>query len=168
MGSAAKEYIPPDVQAVALKAFGKIAEAWRLTDQEAAKLVDMPEAEWKRATESTRENGREIEPKASWMFNAPASASALSFMVERHQGHAGKARFTKELTEEQMLRFSALVGLYKGLELYFGPPIAKQWVKRSNEGPEFNGKRPIDVMIKEGLPKIRQVKDYVDALRGGA
>lgn len=89
-------------------------------------------------------------------------------------GHVGinletckKPDFAGELTHDQKLRLSALVGLYKSLELYFNPPVAGQWVKRANRGPEFDGQRPVDAMIHDGLPKILRVRAYVDALRGG-
>jgi hypothetical protein len=66
-----------------------------------------------------------------------------------------------------MLRLSAIVGIYKALELYFDPPLAHQWVKLPNKGPEFDGARPIDAMVAGGLPKILRVRAYLDALRGG-
>ena len=125
----AEERSQAELRAVALKAFGRIAEAWSLTVREAAALADMSESTWKRA---------------------------------RRPGYAG------ELTHDQMLRLSALVGLYKGLELYFSPPIAQKWVKLPNRGPEFDGRRPVEAMIEGGLPKILRVRTYVDALRGGA
>jgi uncharacterized protein (DUF2384 family) len=118
----------PDRQAVALKAFGRVADAWSLTTREAAGLADMSESTWKRA---------------------------------KKPGYAG------ELTRDQMLRPGALVGLYKALELYFSAPVARDWVKLPNRGPEFDGARPIEAMIAGGLPKILRVRTYVDALRGG-
>ena len=118
----------PDRQAVALKAFARIAEAWSLTLREAAALADMSESTWKRA---------------------------------KKPGYAG------DLTQDQMLRLSALVGLYKSLELYFDAPLSREWVKLPNQGPEFDGARPVDRMIAGGLPKILRVRTYVDALRGG-
>lgn len=129
MTHALRERPAADVQAVALKAFSRIAEAWSLTGREAAQLADMSESTWKRA---------------------------------RKPGFAG------ELTRDQMLRLSALVGLYKSLELYFDPPLARQWVRHANQGPEFDGRRPVDAMTHGGLPKILRVRNYVDALRGGA
>lgn len=128
MENAVRERPAADIQAVALKAFSRIAEAWSLTGREAAALADMSESTWKRA---------------------------------RKPGFAG------ELTRDQMLRLSALVGLYKSLELYFNPPIAGKWVKLANRGPEFDGRLPIDAMIHGGLPKILRVRTHVDALRGG-
>jgi uncharacterized protein (DUF2384 family) len=118
----------PDRQAVALKAFARVADAWSLTTREAAALADMSESTWKRAK---------------------------------------KPGYTGELTRDQMLRLGGLVGLYKALELYFSEPIARDWVKLPNRGPEFDGARPIEAMIAGGLPKILRVRTYVDALRGG-
>jgi len=128
MESALRERSAADVQAVALKAFSRIADAWALTAREAAALADMSESTWKRA---------------------------------RKPGYSG------DLTRDQMLRLSALVGLYKSLELYFNPPLARQWVKLPNRGPEFDGQRPLDTMIRGGLPRILRVRTHVDALRGG-
>jgi antitoxin Xre/MbcA/ParS-like protein len=118
----------PDRQAVGLKAFARIAEAWSLTLREAAMLADMSESTWKRAK---------------------------------------RAGFAGDLSHDQMLRLSAIIGLYKSLELYFNEPIAREWVKLPNRGPEFDGARPVDAMIAGGLPKILRVRTYVDALRGG-
>jgi hypothetical protein len=117
-----------EVQAVALKAYARIAQAWSLTLSEAAALADMSESTWKRAKAPT---------------------------------YAG------ELSRDQMLRLSALVGLYKSLEIYFDEALSRDWVKLPNRGPEFDGVRPIDSMISGGLPKILRVRAYVDALRGG-
>lgn len=128
MESLVMERAAPDRQAVALKAFARIAAGWSLTQREAAALADMSESTWKRA---------------------------------KKPGYAG------DLTRDQMLRLSALVGLYKSLELYFSAPISRDWVKLPNNGPEFDGTRPVDTMIMGGLPRILRVRGYVDALRGG-
>ncbi len=102
----------------------------------------------------------------AWSLTA-AEAAGLADMSESTWKRARKPEFAGDLTQDQMLRLSALVGLYKSLELYFNPPIAAQWVKLANQGPEFEGERPVDVMIRGGLPKIIRVRTYVDALRGG-
>jgi hypothetical protein len=128
MESVVQERPAAEVQAVALKAYSRIADSWSLTGRETAALADMSESTWKRA---------------------------------RKPGYAG------ELTRDQMLRLSAIVGIYKALELYFDPPLAHQWVKLPNKGPEFDGARPIDAMVAGGLPKILRVRAYLDALRGG-
>lgn len=118
-----------EMQAVGLKAFGRIAEAWGLTLTEAAGLADMSVSTWKRA---------------------------------RKPGYGG------DLTRDQLLRLSGLIGIYKSLELNFGEALARGWVRLANTGPEFDGARPVDAMVAGGLPKILRVRAYLDALRGGA
>lgn len=123
-----KGFSAVEVQAVLLKAFGRIADAWSLTDQEAAALLDVSESTWRRA---------------------------------RSPG------FPDWLTDDQMLRISAILGLYEGLEIYFNPPLGRQWIKLPNRGREFNGQRPVDSMICGGLSEMVRVRDHIDALRGG-
>ncbi|MDQ0326359.1 uncharacterized protein (DUF2384 family) [Rhodopseudomonas julia] len=103
----------------------------------------------------------------SWSLTG-REAALLADMSESTWKRARRPSFAGDLTRDQMLRLSAIVGLYKSLELYFNPPIARQWVRLPNKGPEFDGRRPIDAMIAGGLPKILRVRNYVDALRGGA
>ena len=71
------------------------------------------------------------------------------------------------LSQDQLMRLSAVIGLYKALHLYFGDNLADRWVNQPNEGPMFSGRKPIDVMIEGGLPTMMQTRNYVDALRGG-
>jgi hypothetical protein len=72
-----------------------------------------------------------------------------------------------ELSQDQLTRMSALVGLYQGLHVYFGNELADDWVALENEGPVFGGASPLDLMLEGGIPAIIRVRDYVDALRGG-
>ncbi|MCF3972124.1 MbcA/ParS/Xre antitoxin family protein [Paracoccus salsus] len=94
-------------------------------------------------------------------------AAALADMSESTWKRARKPGYAGDLTQDQLLRLSALVGLYKSLELYFDAPLSREWVKLANGGPEFDGARPLDAMIAGGLPKLLRVRAYVDALRGG-
>ncbi|MDO6730913.1 MbcA/ParS/Xre antitoxin family protein [Marinovum sp. 2_MG-2023] len=120
---------PVQVNAIALKAYARIVDAWAFGVKDAARLADMSESTWKRA---------------------------------RKPGFAG------ELTKDQLLRLSAVIGIYKSLELYFSDPLAKSWFTRPNTGPLFGGQRPVDVAIEGGLPQIIAIRTYLDALRGGA
>ncbi|MGV8987272.1 MAG: MbcA/ParS/Xre antitoxin family protein [Cypionkella sp.] len=129
MQIAAKIRGPAEINAVALKAYARVADAWSLSLKEAAALADMSESTWKRAK---------------------------------------KPDFAGELTKDQLLRLSAVIGIYKSLELYFSAPLAKSWFTRPNTGPLFGGARPIDRVIDGGLPQILAVRTYLDALRGGA
>ena len=111
-----------------LKAYRRLADLWRLSNDQAAALIDVTDRTWARM---------------------------------KKPGWSGR------LSHDQLLRLSALVGLYKGLQLYFGKPLANDWAGRENDGPLFRGERPLDLMIAGGLPGIIAVRDYVDALRGG-
>ena len=102
----------------------------------------------------------------SWKLTL-REAAALADMSESTWKRARKPGFAGSLTRDQLLRLSALIGLYKSLELYFNEPISREWVKLPNQGPEFDGARPVDAMIAGGLPKILRVRGYMDALRGG-
>ena len=128
MESLTLERTKPDRKGIALKAYARIADSWKLTLREAALLADMSESTWKRAK---------------------------------------KPGFVGDLTQDQTLRLSALIGLYKSLELYFNEPVSREWIKIPNQGPEFDGRRPIDAMIAGGLPIILRVRGYLGALRGG-
>ena len=94
-------------------------------------------------------------------------AAALIDAKERTWGRMKKAEWRGDLTKDQRLRLSALIGLYKGLHLYFSDDLADRWVTLANEGPLFQGASPLRYMIDGGLPAILQSRLYVDALRGG-
>lgn len=129
MQVAVKSREATQMNAIALKAYARIADAWSLNLKEAAALADMSESTWKRAK---------------------------------------KPGFAGELTKDQLLRLSALIGIYKSLELYFSQTLARSWLTRANTGPLFGGARPVDTAIEGGLPQILAIRTYLDALRGGA
>lgn len=129
MQIAIKSREPAELDAVALKAYARVADAWSLGQREAAALADMSESTWKRAK---------------------------------------KPGFAGELTKDQLLRLSAVIGIFKSLELYFSDELSRSWFSRPNTGPLFSGARPIDTAIEGGLPQILAIRTYLDALRGGA
>jgi hypothetical protein len=69
--------------------------------------------------------------------------------------------------QDQLTRVSALVGVYKGLHLLFADAMSDRWIKLRNKGPIFNGRSPIESMMEGGIPRMLDVRRYVDALRGG-
>lgn len=97
-----------------------------------------------------------------------SEAAELADMPESTWKRAKKPDYSGNLTKDQMLRLSALVGIYKALKLYFSAPIAAEWMRLPNQGPLFHGKRPVDTLIENGLPQFLYVRNYLDALRGGA
>jgi hypothetical protein len=73
----------------------------------------------------------------------------------------------KSLSQDQLTRISALVGIYKGLHLLFADDMADRWPRLTNTGPLFARLSPIDSMMKGGIPQMLDVRRYVDAVRGG-
>ena len=76
-------------------------------------------------------------------------------------------RKDKSLSQDQLTRISAMVGIYKGLHLLFADDMADRWPKLDNKGPLFARMSPIDSMLKGGIPQMLEVRRYVDAVRGG-
>lgn len=78
---------------------------------------------------------------------------------------AGK--WESSLSQDQLTRVSAIVGVFKGLHLLFADSMADRWVRLRNKGPLFENHSPIEVMIEGGIPMMLDVRRHVDALRGG-
>lgn len=76
--------------------------------------------------------------------------------------------FNGSLDQDKVTRASLLIGIYKGLRLLFNGPLTFGWVRTGNAGPLFNGRSPAEVMIRGGIPAMMQVRQHIDALRGGS
>src|ERR1700748_1317741 len=50
-----------------------------------------------------------------------------------------KRGYRPTLSQDQLTRVSALVGVYKGLHLLFADATADEWARRPNRGPLFEG-----------------------------
>lgn len=116
------------LSSVALKAYRRLIEEWRLTGLQAAALLDVSTSTWERLKQQ------------------------------------GKDR---PLSQDQLTRISALVGIYKGLHLLFADDMADRWPKLDNRAPLFGRMSPIESMMKGGIPQMLDVRRYVDAIRGG-
>ena len=104
---------------------------------------------------------------SNWSLSL-SQAAGLADMSESTWKRARKPDYAGSLSHDQLLRLSAVIGIFKSLQLYFGEGIANKWVTLPNQGPLFRGDPPIDKMISGGLPQILRVRTYLDALRGGA
>jgi transcriptional regulator with XRE-family HTH domain len=78
---------------------------------------------------------------------------------------AGK--WGQSLSQDQLTRVSAIVGVFKGLHLLFADDMADRWARLRNKGALFDNRTPIDAMIEGGIPAMLDVRRHVDALRGG-
>ncbi len=77
------------------------------------------------------------------------------------------AGWRQSLSQDQLMRASAMIGLYKGLHLLFADDMADRWVRLRNSGPLFANLTPIEAMRERGIPGMIEIRQYVDALRGG-
>ncbi len=71
------------------------------------------------------------------------------------------------LSQDQMMRASALIGIFKALHLLFADDMADRWPRLRNAGVLFDNLSPIEAMIEGGIPRMLDIRRHVDALRGG-
>lgn len=71
------------------------------------------------------------------------------------------------LSQDQLTRASALIGLFKGLHLLFADDMADRWPQLPNRAPLFDRLSPVEAMIEGGIPRMLETRLYIDALRGG-
>ncbi len=70
-------------------------------------------------------------------------------------------------TFDELTRVSYLVGIYKALHIVFPPELADAWLCRANDNPLFRGSRPLDYLLRTGIPGFQQVRSLLDGYRGG-
>lgn len=103
---------------------------------------------------------------AAWQLTGEESAVLLGVSASTWDRiRSGTARTT--LSQDQLMRVSALMGIYKGLHLLFADDTADRWPRLRNAGPLFRNLAPIEAMEEGGIPRMLEVRRYVDALRGG-
>jgi hypothetical protein len=71
------------------------------------------------------------------------------------------------LSQDQLARMSAMIGIYKGLHLLFADGTGDKWNRNPNSGPLFRGLAPIEAMVEGGIPAMIDVRRYIDAVREG-
>jgi hypothetical protein len=103
---------------------------------------------------------------AAWKLTGDEAAALLGVSPSTWDRiRAGTWRST--LSQDQLTRVSALVGVFKGLHLLFTDDMADRWPRLRNSGPLFENLSPIEAMARGGIPFMINVRRYVDALRGG-
>ena len=94
-------------------------------------------------------------------------ASALLGVSESTWDRIKASAWGQALSQDQLTRASAIIGIFKGLHLLFADSMADRWIRLRNSGPLFGNRTPIETMIEGGIPVMIEVRRYVDALRGG-
>lgn len=94
-------------------------------------------------------------------------AASLMGVSESTWDRMKAAKWQGILSQDQLTRASALIGIFKGLHLLFADSMADRWPKLPNRGPVFDRKSPVDAMIEGGIPRMIETRQHIDALRGG-
>jgi len=102
-----------------------------------------------------------------WRLTSAEICALLGDVSERTWFRMKKGEWAGGLSQDTLTRVSALIGIFKGLRLLFSESLSDEWVRLPNKGPLYSGRRPIDVMIEGGIPKMIEVRRHIDALRGG-
>lgn len=103
---------------------------------------------------------------AQWKLSNAEAAALLGVSPSTWDRVKG-GRWEGGLGQDQLTRVSALVGVYKGLHLLFADDMADRWLRLANKGPLFERASPIEAMIEGGIPRMLEVRRYIDAIRGG-
>jgi uncharacterized protein (DUF2384 family) len=78
-----------------------------------------------------------------------------------------KQRRAKALDQDKLTRISALVGIFKALNILYSRKLADAWIQRPNQNPMFGGESPLAYMRRGGVPAMLRVRQLLDARRGG-
>lgn len=101
-----------------------------------------------------------------WGLSNPEAAALLG-VSDSTWDRIKRGTWDQPLSQDQMTRASAAIGVYKGLHLLFADTMADRWPKLPNRGPIFQRRSPVDAMIEGGIPLMLETRRYIDAVRGG-
>ena len=96
-----------------------------------------------------------------------AEGAALLGVSDSTWDRMKAGRWEGVLSQDQLTRASALIGIFKGLHLLFANDLADRWPRLENRAPVFDRRTPIHAMIEGGIPRMLETRQYIDALRGG-
>lgn len=96
-----------------------------------------------------------------------AEGAALLGVSESTWDRMKAGRWEGVLSQDQLTRASALIGIFKGLHLLFANDLADRWPRLENRAPVFDRRTPVRAMIEGGIPRMLETRQYIDALRGG-
>jgi uncharacterized protein (DUF2384 family) len=96
-----------------------------------------------------------------------ADGAALLGVSESTWDRMKAGKWDSTLSQDQLTRASALIGVFKGLHLLFADSMADRWPQLANRAPLFDRKSPVEAMIEGGIPRMLETRQYIDALRGG-
>ncbi len=102
----------------------------------------------------------------AWGLTGPEAAVLLG-VSESSWDRIKAGTWRGVLSQDQMMRVSALIGSFKALHLLFADDMADRWVRLRNSGPLFRNLTPLEAMAERGIPGMIEIRQHLDALRGG-
>ncbi len=90
-------------------------------------------------------------------------AASLFGLDQSHWRDIADGKFDGALTQEQLLRASHLISIYRGLQV-FSEDVSKQWPKLPNTGPLFEGMTPVEFMMAGGFNAVEKTRQYAESL----
>jgi len=134
---------PTTLVATGLRAIARIAEAWALTGAQMATLLGVSRSTYYRLLRAAV---------------AVRDAEAVD---------QDAVRMLKPATDGPVReRLSLILGIYRGLHLYFSmnQASADEWISHPNTSPVFGGQSAKEMMLAGSVSNLVRVRQYVDAL----
>jgi uncharacterized protein (DUF2384 family) len=78
-----------------------------------------------------------------------------------------KQKAAGTLKQDELMRISYLVAIYKALHILLPPQHADRWMTQPNDNLLFGGQAPVEYAIRNGIPGLQQIRSLLDAARGG-
>jgi uncharacterized protein (DUF2384 family) len=73
----------------------------------------------------------------------------------------------RALDQDTLTRISLLIGIFKALNILYSQRLADAWMTLPNSNPMFRGSTPLAYVLRLGQPGMMQVRQLLDARRGG-
>lgn len=102
---------------------------------------------------------------AEWNLSG-AEAAGLLGVPEAIWNRIRLDTWHQALSQDQLTRASAMIGIYQGLKLLLDDDAAVRWPRLRNSGPIFRNRSPVEAMIAGGIPVMLETRQYIDAVRG--
>lgn len=97
-----------------------------------------------------------------------ADARALLGSVSSGSFYQMKKAFgNRALTQDELTRASCLIGIYKALNILYSAKLANAWMTLPNSNPIFAGSTPLSYILRLGQPGMINLRNLLDARRGG-
>ncbi len=106
-----------------------------------------------------------------WQLSEQERLRVLGFPPRStFHGWIAKVRRRTDITlsADELIRISAVLGVYKALKIIFPrDEDAARWLRSSNTGPVFGGQAPLVLITSGTQDALMLVRRYLDAWRGG-